>query len=189
MTRNCLAATALLLLLAGCPSAGPSPINATIPIGLNVRLGPGVGLEPGEDVSDLSFPLGEFCQILDSAALQQIVQNATGSEGPLDINRVLLKGIVFSLRRGDFLGFQHIDLYLQLGANPEQFYGTINADAGLNTGFTLTPTSTDELDLIPLLATDNCITLRIVFSGTTPSINLDMRLDAFVTIEATPAAS
>jgi hypothetical protein len=189
MTRNRLAATLLLLLLTGCPPSGPSPVNATIPIGLNVRLGPGAGLEPGEDVTNLSFPLGEFCQILDSAALQQIVQNASGTEGPLDINRVLLKGIVFSLRRGDFLGFDHIDLYLQLGANPEQLYGTINADAGLGTGFTLTPASTDEIDLIPLLATDNCLTLRMVFSGTTPSINLDMRLDAFVTIEATPAAS
>lgn len=179
-----------LLLLAGCPpSTEIPPVNATIPVVGIVRFGPDGGVEPGQHVVNFDFPIGEHCGILNVGLLEEAVHTAVGAdaEGPLTINSVLLKSFVVSVRKGDFLGFNQIDLFVQFGDGAEFLFGSITADEGLGMGFAIN--ATQDYELTQLLAANDCITLRMVFTGTTPSVNLDMRIDAFVTINSSLAVN
>ena len=159
-------------------------VNLTIPIVESVKIGPSTGVSPGIPVVGVPVDLGEFCDIIDPDAIADQIRDAVGetAAGLIEIESITLKGIVFSARRGSFATFDEFALSIKPQGGEKRPFGAISAEDGLGVGFTIT--TDDPIDLLDFFAATDCFSAELAITGTTPETDLEMRLDAFITVSA-----
>jgi hypothetical protein len=172
--------------LSGCNNGAINlpDVNLTIPIVESVKIGPASGVTPGIPVVAVPFDLGEFCDIIDPDAIAAQIQDALGetAAGLIEVESISLKGVVFSARNGSFATFDEFALSITPKGGAEIPFGDISASDGLGSGFTIT--TENPIDVLDFFASTDCFSAELTLTGTTPSVNLDMRLDAFVTVSS-----
>lgn len=185
MKRFVLFALPFLLLAAGCQGPVKLPaINLTEPLDDSIIFGPGAGVAPGQQVTNATFSLGLYCDAVNEDAIRAQVRAVVGDTvgSMITLNRILLTGIVFSVRSGSLAGFESITVNITPAGGAPVPFGTITNETGLGSGFTITPDV--DFDALALLGGANCLGITMTYTGTTPAKDLDLRLDAYVTVEA-----
>lgn len=174
------------LLLLGCNGGVIKlpPVSASLPIIESVKLGPATGIVGNIPIVKATLPLGEFCDIISPAQIQDEIRTALGdtAAGLLQVNRVLLRGITFSTASGDFSSFTEVGLTIKPRFGAEIPLGTATDTGGLGESFTLS--ASGDVDLLALLNSTNCLSATLTLTGRTPTQNLDLQLVAQVEVEA-----
>jgi hypothetical protein len=178
------------LFATGCQNGIELPaVNLTLPLVNNVTLGPSAGVPGGVTVAGAEFALGEFCGIVDEEAIDEAIRAALGetAAGLIEIKSITLKGIVFTARAGNFNSFDLLALSIAPKDGALIPFGSLSAESGFGLGFTIS--ADDPIDLREFLAATDCFAAALALTGTTPATDLKMRIDAFVTVEATASVT